>query len=80
MSEFEMKSCTLTHNIHMHVVHTQRHSTFEGNSGTNGIVSVGYAPLLFRGTNHFIGNHGTSALRVRDPLKLTAESSLPFLL
>lgn len=39
-------------------------STFEGNYGTNGVVSVAYAPVTFNGYTIFKNNTGTSALRV----------------
>ncbi len=39
-------------------------SIFEENSGTNGIVGVGYAPFSFHGKNIFRQNTGTSSLRV----------------
>ena len=42
-------------------------SIFEGNNGTNGIVSVGYVPVGFHGRNLFVGNNGTSSLRVSHP-------------
>ena len=38
-------------------------STFINNTGTNGIVSLGYLPFNLSGTNKFIGNTGSS-LRV----------------
>ncbi len=38
-------------------------STFMFNSGGNGIVNIGYAPVKFSGQNVFIGNNG-AALRV----------------
>ena len=57
-SDSSLPLYTHTHNHH------RSHSTFEGNSGTNGIVSVGYTPMVFRGTNRFIRNSGTSTLRV----------------
>ena len=34
-------------------------STFVNNSGQNGIVNDGYAPILFSGANRFLGNKGT---------------------
>ncbi len=42
-------------------------STFEANSGSNGIVSIAYAPVVFDGINVFTNNTGTSALRVSNP-------------
>ena len=39
-------------------------SIFENNNGTNGVVSLGYAPFSFYGRNIFTRNEGTSALRV----------------
>ena len=39
------------------------YSTFMGNSGGNGIVSLGYSPVKFSGTNLFVGNLG-AAVRV----------------
>ncbi|XP_064396716.1 uncharacterized protein LOC135343670 isoform X3 [Halichondria panicea] len=34
--------------------------TFSGNTGRNGIVSIGYSPIRFSGTNNFINNSGAS--------------------
>ena len=39
-------------------------SAFEENRGNNGIFTVAYSPLSFRGTNKFIRNKGTDALKV----------------
>ena len=39
-------------------------SIFEQNNGKNGIVSIAYTPVLFTGTNRFIGNTGTDSLKV----------------
>ena len=39
-------------------------STFENNSGNNGIFTVTHFPLIFNGTTKFIGNIGTDALKV----------------
>ena len=52
-----MHVCTI---MHMHGV---LFSLFSGNSGPNGIVSIGYAPAMFRGRTHFMKNQGAS-LRV----------------
>ena len=46
------------------------HSTFINNTGTNGIVSLGYVPFSLTGTNQFIGNTGSS-LRVSNKLLMS---------
>ena len=38
-------------------------SFFADNHGPNGVVSIGYAPAIFRGLTHFSNNQGAS-LRV----------------
>ena len=39
-------------------------STFENNSGNNGIFTITHLPLTFNGTTKFIGNTGSDALKV----------------
>ena len=48
-------------------------SIFENNVGRNGIVSIGYAPVSFYGRNMFMGNRGTSSLRLIDQRKQNIE-------
>ena len=36
------------------------YSFFVGNSGQNGIVTIGYSPIKFFGANYFMENKGPS--------------------
>ena len=47
--------------------HEYYYSIFDDHGGSNGIVSIGYAPFAFYGRNVFSGNSGTGSLTVRLP-------------
>ena len=54
-------------------------STFVNNSGEDGIFNNGYAPVIFSGTNRFIGNRGTP-LKVSTLFNHTLSQMVTFIL
>ena len=48
--------------------HFDLHSTFRGNTGVSGVVSVWFAYVSLNGSNWLVGNNG-NALQVRTRLK-----------
>ena len=53
-------------------------SLFEENVGSNGVVSIAYAPVSFTGSNTFRRNRGTSSLRVGYTHYVVTNSTINF--